>query len=421
MRNPPLAAYSGSSPLLQRGVRLLEPFHLQWCIMALHHTKSSWRRLSLLPLFIVCAVITISDCDLAARTQSRANDYIMVIDAGSSGSRLFLYQGSKNIHLPEAQAKVKPGLSSFQDSPTMAAATLKPLFELAAQTLSKLPQPPRNKTPLLIYGTAGMRLLSEQQQRAIYDAISDVSTEYQSLNLTALKTITGQEEAAYAWVAVNQLAHTVKTLGSMELGGASLQVAYELPDSYAPGNYNQDDLITITIDDRQIHLYAKSYLGLGQDQTKASIADTAGCLPQGFTNELEFNASSCQKAISTHIASIVDKQGAMPEPPKDTNFIAFGGFAHLKDFFTIYNSGSLLPTIEGGVCRQSWSNLKAHYDNIPDKYLGYYCMTGVYVSTLFSELFHLASNSQQIDIKKQLAEEKISWTRGAAQSLLLQL
>lgn len=68
--------------------------------------------------------------------------YAVVIDAGSTGSRVHIFKflvvgGALELQFDKFE-QLKPGLSSFADNPPAAAESLKPLLDLALQTV---PQP----------------------------------------------------------------------------------------------------------------------------------------------------------------------------------------------------------------------------------------------------------------------------------------
>ena len=65
-----------------------------------------------------------------------------------------------------------------------------------------------HSVPLYIFATAGMRVLSESDQKAIYDALYEGykrSSVRFYLSRTNLQTIDGEMEAVYGWLTVNVL------------------------------------------------------------------------------------------------------------------------------------------------------------------------------------------------------------------------
>ncbi len=96
------------------------------------------------------------------------SEFAIVVDMGSSGSRVFVYErigdrieGSKGL-------KVSPGISTFVHDPKQAAPYLRPLLEYAAKLVPAYRQ---QETPLYLKATAGMRLQSNETQRQFFEAL----------------------------------------------------------------------------------------------------------------------------------------------------------------------------------------------------------------------------------------------------------
>ncbi|MEQ2164721.1 hypothetical protein GOODEAATRI_009676 [Goodea atripinnis] len=103
-----------------------------------------------------------------------ALNYGIVVDCGSSGSRVFVYywpphNGNPHTLLDIRQMrdsdrkpvvkKIKPGISTLANTPTQASDYLEPLLRFAA---AHVPTSKHKETPLYILCTAGMRLLPER-------------------------------------------------------------------------------------------------------------------------------------------------------------------------------------------------------------------------------------------------------------------
>jgi Golgi nucleoside diphosphatase len=101
-----------------------------------------------------------------------------------------------------------------------------------------VPLPLRARTPLFIWATAGMRLLPQDDQAALYDTLFGLvrhRTAFAVARADGFRTISGTDEGFYAWLAANALAGAdltrvmpggalPPTLGALDLGGGSAQV-----------------------------------------------------------------------------------------------------------------------------------------------------------------------------------------------------
>ncbi|XP_032869979.1 ectonucleoside triphosphate diphosphohydrolase 4 isoform X2 [Amblyraja radiata] len=197
-------------------------------------------------------------------------NYGIVIDCGSSGSRLFVYcwpRHNGNPHdlldikqmrgknsLPVVM-KIKPGISDLASTPEKASDYLAPLLNFAAD---HIPHSKHQETPLYILCTAGMRIVPENQQNAILEDLrTDIPLHYDFLFADShAEVISGKQEGVYAWIGINfvlgrfnhisagedsvvevnvpgtetQAAVVRKrTTGVLDMGGVSTQIAYEVP------------------------------------------------------------------------------------------------------------------------------------------------------------------------------------------------
>ena len=140
-----------------------------------------------------------------------ASPYVILCDAGSTGTRLYVYSvatdpsgGSPPRVVVDVGPKIRPGLSA--QTPASAHPYLLPALHAA---LSMVPPEHHAATPVHVYGTAGMRLLPEAQQSAIYTAldrgIQDDPTVPFAVRGPNMGTIDGADEGYFAALAVNYL------------------------------------------------------------------------------------------------------------------------------------------------------------------------------------------------------------------------
>lgn len=145
----------------------------------------------------------------------KSDNYAVVIDAGSTGSRCFVFRVTLNENdlrnvSSYSCGKVVPGLSSFKLYPEEASAYLAPLLINAAQIIPRAKQP---TTIVHIKATAGMRLLGEDVQKKILKSVLyglnyrlDVPFLISKFNVGI---IDGHEEAYFAVLASNFVAGSI--------------------------------------------------------------------------------------------------------------------------------------------------------------------------------------------------------------------
>lgn len=209
--------------------------------------------------------------DIEATDTNNPNvNYGVVVDCGSSGSRIFVYcwprhNGNPHDLLDIRQMrdknrkpvvmKIKPGISEFATSPEKVSDYISPLLNFAAE---HVPRAKHKETPLYILCTAGMRILPESQQKAILeDLLTDIPVHFDFLfSDSHAEVISGKQEGVYAWIGINfvlgRFEHIEddeeavvevnipgsesreailrkRTAGILDMGGVSTQIAYEVP------------------------------------------------------------------------------------------------------------------------------------------------------------------------------------------------
>ena len=211
------------------------------------------------------------------KTQTAGSDtakYAIVFDASSSKTKLIIYKyhmgvpplDAKDIQLLGPSPKAKPGIANLAGNPNAVEEYLKPLLDSAMKTV---PIEQHTSTPIYLFATAGMRLLSPDRSEAILDEVKKLFNDknkcpfyFDSKNA---KIISGAFEGIYAWITVNFLmgnfipGKSDSTYGILEIGGASHQNAFDNP---------QNNALSLTLGGKQYHLFARSYLGYGLNEAR---------------------------------------------------------------------------------------------------------------------------------------------------------
>ncbi|OBZ87241.1 Golgi apyrase [Choanephora cucurbitarum] len=241
--------------------------------------------------------------------------YGVIIDAGSSGSRVYVYswkdhEFAKTLYsADELKGKIpivergdqdglkwtsreEPGISTYGSTPTKVGEHLDMLLNFAQEVV---PQEHHSSTPIFLMATAGMRLLPKEQQDALLSSTCNYMREHTSFFVsdcqTHVRIIPGELEGVYGWVAVNYLMggfdNSIKayhgketatdkierhhTFGFLDMGGASAQIAFE-PEHHQRQEH-MDDLTRIklhTLDGRTVDydVFVTTFLGYGSNEAR---------------------------------------------------------------------------------------------------------------------------------------------------------
>ncbi|GAA5876106.1 hypothetical protein JCM8547_002638 [Rhodosporidiobolus lusitaniae] len=218
----------------------------------------------------------------------KATTYAIMIDAGSTGSRLHLYTFSHCDPDPAALPKLehedflttKPGLSSYAGRPRDAAESLRGMMQ---QAYDKVPEKERACTPLAVKATAGLRMLGTKQSNEILDEIERwLNDEWPFVvGKDGVVVMEGRDEGVYAWITINFLLGMIGpdqpasagTAAVMDLGGASTQIVFEpifdpvSHDSLGKGDHVYD----LSFAGAPHILYQHSHLGYGLMQARRAV------------------------------------------------------------------------------------------------------------------------------------------------------
>ncbi|KAI1615253.1 guanosine-diphosphatase [Exophiala viscosa] len=218
--------------------------------------------------------------------------YTIMIDAGSTGSRVHVYKFNNCGPTPELEQEYfkmtekRPGgsgLSSYTD-PNQAARGLDPLL-LFAQ--SSVPEQFQSCTPIVVKATAGLRLLGDGLSIKILEAVrTRLETQFPfpvvSRDNGGVEIMRGEDEGVFAWITTNYLlGHAgglddTATAAVFDLGGGSTQVVFE--QSSVEGGEGIPAEVTdvesayqLTFRGQEYQLYQHSHLGYGLMSARKAI------------------------------------------------------------------------------------------------------------------------------------------------------
>jgi guanosine-diphosphatase len=212
--------------------------------------------------------------------------YAIMIDAGSTGSRIHVYKFNNCGPTPELEheefkmTEKKPGgsgLSSYGADAEGAAKSLDPLLQVAVETV---PEDYKSCTPVAVKATAGLRMLGEKESMDILDAVRNrLETVYPfpvvSKEKRGIEIMPGEDEGVYAWITTNYLLGKIggpdktPTAAVFDLGGGSTQIVFQptfgnvagggMPEHMAEGDHKYK----LSFGGREFELYQHSHLGYG--------------------------------------------------------------------------------------------------------------------------------------------------------------
>lgn len=228
------------------------------------------RRIIAVP--IAACLLFLAPSTAAAAEEPPSPRFLAVIDAGSSGTRLVLFEDDPSDLRPLEVMRAKtgtPGLSSFAEDPAAAgpravAPLLRQLDEyLATRAITA------EEVPVALLATAGMRNVRRDDPAATTAIFASTAESIAASGhpVSDNRILPAIQEATLAWLDTNVIAGTLDRadggVGIIEIGGASAQVAFR---SSTPNGRAVND---VKVAGRVIPVAAVSYLGLGGNDARA--------------------------------------------------------------------------------------------------------------------------------------------------------
>ncbi|XP_051985638.1 ectonucleoside triphosphate diphosphohydrolase 8-like [Xyrauchen texanus] len=438
------------------------------------------------PLMLGAAFAAVSCTTIIALILSLANhqtldqpystQYGIVFDAGSTHTTLFLYQwlGSKEnntgiVSQSQSCDVDGDGISSYVQNPPGAGESLKKCLDFAK---SSIPSGKQRATPVYIGATAGMRLLSLQNQSQADIILAEVAKTIRSypFDFRGARILTGMEEGAYGWITVNYLfesfiKHTFegkwvhpkagRILGALDLGGASTQISFSPKDPVRV----PESAFNLQLYGYKYEVYTHSYQCYGKDQAmkklQAWLHKNAGassvvnhpCYHQGYnftltlaeiynspcvvtpnnlnsTAKITFlgisNSSLClslmEKIVNLTNCTFSPDCGidGVYQPPVNGEFFAFSAYFYTFNFLGLAPKAPLnlvLSTIDSH-CNKTWKTLVAQNPSIKAKYLRDYCASAHYIMTILLKGLKFSNIWDQISFEEKVADTDVGWTLG---------
>lgn len=415
----------------------------------------------------------------AERVSGDGSVFSVIIDAGSTGSRLhvFRFNASEGRLLDvggEAQVwkSVKPGLSSFVADLGGLEAHFAPLL---AAALDVVPPTQRASTVLALRATAGLRMLPEGQADALMMEARRVLVPY-GFRDGSVHIMDGDEEGELLWVSLNFLMGTLQSpvgdasvapVAVVDLGGGSVQMTYTVAPSYAGDSARAEYVkkLALPFGLESKHVYTYSYLGYGLMAARATALKEAAalgipegehpCIPTGFRMHYDYGGSrfegvgasdavACQKFLSRTLhrerpcgdgeAASTDCSfaGAWAGPGSGQQHLVLASYffdrlqdAGLLEDGAVQREVTLSDYIEAAnrACEASraGSAMSAAYPELKREWALWMCFDLSYITVLLIDGFGVKMEQRLLavsEIKFEGRNYQSSWALGAALKML---
>nr|XP_046256400.1 ectonucleoside triphosphate diphosphohydrolase 3 [Scatophagus argus] len=432
----------------------------------------------LLLLASIAALIAVAVIQDAWSSKEYSLEYGIVIDSGSSRSNVYLYQwpGEKEnetgVVAEIMNCRVAGDGISGMKIDLQIDEKMWEGFQVCINNISKaIPAEKHKTTPLFLGATAGMRLLREENEQRSNEIMASL-TEYLSSLPFAFQNasiISGQEEGLYGWVTVNYLMgnfleknlwntfirpEKAKTAGSMDLGGASTQIAFAVQDDLMGPDY-----MHVKLYGYPYNVYTHSFLCYGKNEVEKMVLDKViqessdpayiinPCYPEGFNTTIKASSiydTKCTKKPKSYnpdqeffmvgaadsdkcrsiVRSIFDFKtcsssqcsfNGVEQPPVTGDFMAYAGFFYISRALLV-NSTSDLDQFNSSVrkfCHTHWKVLREEKHWISSRYLKTYCYGAHYVLTLLAEGYKFDTDTwKNINFTKEVKSTSVGWSLG---------
>lgn len=408
---------------------------------------------------MLCFIFTIILIQLCS---CQTYDYGIAIDAGSTHTGMFIYRWDKRVTTYSAEEhmllypETKPyqihgdhmhagPVSDYIENPTNIHDLIQPLIDFA-KTQLKSEEPRWGTFPILLGATAGVRSLETEKRINLMQAIRDFFSSdsvpflYRPENVIILS---GNEEGYYGWLSSNYFynrlaAENSPTLGALDMGGASMQVTWQVEPSF--------DILegcsVVQLWDETYRLYTHSFQGFGAQLAHQSVTELIGvnsvmhpCYlpyehPFNVTIDGEvysFQGSGDLDACIEVIRQFLDVDASCSESPfgsdctmtgvyyplsaqNNVTFALMSTFAYNQndlESLGYFNNSTLhdMKELRLHMFNMTYSELKQMTPNVPDTYLSMDPFEMVYIIEVLQALGFDESS-------KFIFNKDLDWTTG---------
>jgi len=363
--------------------------------------------------------------------------YAVVIDAGSTGSRVLAFTFHVNtltgslVLDDELWQEVKPGLSSYAENPEAGADSISTLLSLAQ---ARIPPNMWSSAPLTLKATAGLRLLPAEQAEGLISAVQR-RLDMSGFDNRGVGIMNELDEGVFGWMTVNyllgQLNQPAKSYVALDLGGGSTQITFLPRNQETFSSSPSSFLHPVKVLNEEQTIYSHSYLGLGLmaareaifklDDPDDSFDLLSSCIVPSSPTSWEFHGKKytispaktgydpCMQEVKAVIDSLgVDKCDEVP----DRKIAAF------SYFYDRAVDAGLLPRGKSGVVTvQQFIDSAQTACAQPSSDMPFLCVDLSFIVGLLQHGYKLKPQAK-LGLYKQINGHETSWALGAAFNML---
>lgn len=242
--------------------------------------------ISALTLFLIAR----NSISSSTATTAPSSRYGIMIDAGSSGTRLHVFRHWRDastsnvvvvpVHYEhptqrKSALKVSPGLSDLVDAtPERLSAYFAPLIDFA---VAQVPADAQESATVHLKGTAGLRLVPFDKRERVLQMAHDEFVRSSPFDVRSFQVVDGSDEGVFLWKTVDSLQKragiNAALVGSLDMGGGSLQIAF--PHN---GDVYVHSFLKYGVNEARYRAYA-AIVRAAESPTATRFLDP--CLPRG--------------------------------------------------------------------------------------------------------------------------------------------
>ena len=174
-----------------------------------------------------------------------------------------------------------------------------------------------------VYATAGMRLAEELDPAAselLWQLLNDRLSSTLGMDVTT-RTISGYEEGLFAWLAIGE-GREDNNFGIAEMGGASVQITFPCEDC--------EGAKPVRAGAHNVALYSDSFLGWGQDEAWKKFRPLPACARGAGRLNPQWQATDCQAGMMLESDAVDSIEARVANRP-GLHWYLSGAFRYMRE------------------------------------------------------------------------------------------